>query len=92
MPDPLSREEKQVNFDRLLELANGISLEKHNEYVGKTVEVLVDGENTSEEYPLTSRTVNGRLVHLKGEKSLIGQYVNAKITSSSTWALFGETE
>ncbi|MBR4953126.1 MAG: TRAM domain-containing protein, partial [Oscillospiraceae bacterium] len=38
------------------------------------------------------RTVNGRLVHLKGEKSLIGQYVNAKITSSSTWALFGETE
>ncbi|MBR4953526.1 MAG: tRNA (N6-isopentenyl adenosine(37)-C2)-methylthiotransferase MiaB, partial [Oscillospiraceae bacterium] len=51
MPDPLSREEKQVNFDRLLELANGISLEKHNEYVGKTVEVLVDGENTSEEYP-----------------------------------------
>lgn len=92
MPDPLSREEKQVNFDRLLELANGISLEKHNEYVGKTVEVLVDGESGSEEYPLTSRTVNGRLVHLKGDKSLIGQYVNAKITSSSTWALFGETE
>ena len=54
--------------------------------------MLVDGENSSEEYPLTSRTVNGRLVHLKGDKSLIGRYVNAKITSSATWALFGETE
>ena len=87
MPDPLSREEKQVNFDRLLELANGISLEKHNEYVGKTVEVLVDGENSSEEYPLTSRTVNGRLVHLKGDKSLIGQYVNAKISHTHEKAI-----
>ena len=90
LPDPMSRAEKQVNFDKLLSLANGISQEKHDGYVGQTVEVLVDGENENEEYPLTSRTNGGRLVHLKGDKSLIGQFIDVKITDSTTWALFGE--
>ena len=90
MPDPMTREEKQVNFDRLLALSNRISQEKHDEYVGKVIEVLVDGENPGEEYPLTSRTNGGRLVHLKGDSSLLGQFINVRITESTTWALFGE--
>ncbi|MBR1659973.1 MAG: tRNA (N6-isopentenyl adenosine(37)-C2)-methylthiotransferase MiaB [Oscillospiraceae bacterium] len=90
MPDPMSRAEKQKNFDRLIELSNRISGEKHAAWVGKTARVLVDGERRDEEYPLTSRTRTGRLVHLKGEPSLIGQFIDAKITGSTTWALFGE--
>ena len=90
MPDPMSREEKQVNFDKLLDLANRISAEKHAAYVGKTAEVLVDGVSKDEKYPLTSRTKEGRLVHLAGDESLIGQFVNVKIVGSTTWALFGE--
>ena len=90
LPDPMSRAEKQVNFDKLIELSNRISGEKHAEYVGRTVEVLVDGENRDERYPLTSRTKTGRLVHLKGDPALIGQFVDAVITGSTTWALFGE--
>lgn len=89
LPDPKTREEKQRNFDRLLELSNRISQEKHDEYVGKTVRVLVDGENDSREYPLTSRTGGGRLVHLKGGRELIGRFIDVKITNSTTWALFG---
>jgi tRNA-2-methylthio-N6-dimethylallyladenosine synthase len=90
LPDPRTREEKQRNFDRLLDLSNRISQEKHDEYVGKTVRVLVDGENNNKEYPLTSRTGGGRLVHLKGGRELIGQFINVKISDSTTWALFGE--
>lgn len=90
LPDPLSREEKQVNFDKLLALGNRISAEKHARHVGQTVEVLVDGSLENEEYPLSSRTHSGRLVHLKGDKSLIGSYVRVKITDAATWALFGE--
>ncbi len=90
MPDPMTREEKQRNFDRLLETANRISAEKHAAYVGTVQEVLVDGRSRDGAHPLTARTRNGRLVHLGGDASLIGQYVNARITDSSTWALFGE--
>ena len=89
MPDPVSREDKQRNFDRLLELSNRISAEKHAAYVGTEQEVLVDGPSRAEGM-LSSRTMNGRLVHLPGGEELIGQFVKVKITGSNTWALHGE--
>ena len=90
MPDPYTREDKQKHFDALTELANRISGEKHREYEGRTLRVLVDGETGKEEYNLSSRTNGGRLVHLRGDKSLIGQFVEVRITASNTWALYGE--
>ena len=73
-----------------MEAATRISGEVHAEYVGKAVKVLVDGENRDEDYPLTARTKNGRLVHLKGDASLIGRFVDVTITKSTSWSLFGE--
>lgn len=90
MPDAATREDKQRRFDRLLEAANRVSAEKHAEYIGKTVRVLVDGETGKDEYNLSSRTNGGRLVHLSGDKSLIGQFIDVKITSGNTWALYGK--
>ena len=90
LPDPASREEKQVWFDRLLEAQNRISGQLHRAYVGRTVRVLVDGESGDERWPLSSRTHGGRLVHLAGSGDLIGKYVDAHITDSNTWALFGQ--
>lgn len=90
MPDPYTREQKQVRFDRLVEVSNRISGEKHREYEGTVQRVLVDGETGREEYNLSSRTNGGRLVHLRGDESLIGKFIDVKITSSNTWALYGE--
>ena len=90
MPDPFTRQEKQVRFDKLLEAANRISAEKHKEYEGKTVRVLIDGPSDSQGYNLTSRTNGGRLVHLNGDESRIGTFADVKITGSNTWALYGE--
>ena len=90
MPDPFTREDKQKRFDALTELANRISGERHAAYEGRTLRVLVDGETGREEYNLSSRTNGGRLVHLKGDPSLIGQFCDVKIVSSNTWALYGE--
>ena len=92
MPDDTTREDKQKRFDWLLAVQNRISEEKHAEYVGKTLKVLVDGESGDEIYPLTGRTSGGRLVRLGGFAELIGQYAMVRITDSKTWALFGEIE
>ncbi len=92
MDDPYTREDKQRHFDRLMDVSNRISGEKHREYEGKTVRVLVDGETGKEEYNLSSRTNGGRLVHLHGDTALIGQFIDVKIKSSNTWALYGEIE
>ena len=90
LPDPMSKEEKNRNFQRLVALQNQISAEKHAAYVGKTLRVLVDGENADGKHTLTARTDGGRLVHLNGDKALVGTWQQAKITGSSNWALFGE--
>ena len=90
MPDPAAREEKQRWFDSLVDAANRISGEIHAGYEGVTERVLVDGETGRDEYNLSSRTIGGRLVHLRGDASLVGQFVNVKITGSNTWALYGE--
>ena len=90
MPDPASRKEKQKWFDKLLEVQNNMSARLHAEYIGKTLRVLVDGGSDDPEFPLASRTDGNRLVRLKGDKNLIGRFVDVKITDSNTWALYGE--
>ena len=90
LKDDLTREEKQVRFDRLLDMQNAISDKKHLEYVGKSVLVLVDGESHDERYPLKARTNGGRLVHLNGSADIVGRFLHAQITHSNSWALYGE--
>ena len=89
MPDPFTRQQKQARFDRLLELQNCISQEKHNAYVGKTFTVLIDG---SDGEFLTARTDGGRLVRLSGSKEMIGTFQHVKITGNTTWSLVGQIE
>ena len=90
MDDPVPRSEKQKWFDILCSTQNEISARLHAGYVGRTLRVLVDGETDDARWPLSARTAGGRLVHLVGDKSALGQYRDVKITDSNTWALFGE--
>ncbi len=86
LPDPVPREEKGRWFQQLLDVQNRISAQKHAAYVGSRQRVLIDGAT---EEGLTGRTNGGRLVRLAGDKSLVGQFVQAEITDSNTWALYG---
>ncbi|MBU5435237.1 tRNA (N6-isopentenyl adenosine(37)-C2)-methylthiotransferase MiaB [Pseudoflavonifractor sp. MSJ-37] len=87
LPDPMSREEKLKEFQRLVERQDQISEEKHAAYIGRTVRCLVDGKD---EKGLTARTPGNRLVRLTGGESLIGRFVPIHITGANKWSLFGE--
>ncbi|MCL2366924.1 MAG: tRNA (N6-isopentenyl adenosine(37)-C2)-methylthiotransferase MiaB [Oscillospiraceae bacterium] len=90
LEDNVTRAEKQVRFERLLDMQNAISEEKHKKYIGKSVQVLVDDRSHDERYPLRARTNGGRLVHLNGTEDLIGRFLQAEITHCNSWALYGE--
>lgn len=92
MPQTAGEEEIRARFQRLLDIQNGISERINSGYLGKTVRVLVDGETDDKHYNLSSRTSGGKLVHLRGEKRLIGQFADAVIEKNSTWTLFGRAE
>ena len=91
-PDPATRQEKLQWFDKLLAVQNDWSAKLHAAYIGKTERVLVDGTSDDPEYPLAARTEGHRLVRLKGDPSLMGKFINVRITGSNTWALYGEAE
>ena len=87
MEDLTPKEEKNRRFDRLCAVQNEISVEIHNNYIGKTLSCLVDG--TDKEL-LTARTEGGRLVRFAGDSNLIGSYQKITVTGATTWSLVGE--
>ena len=87
MEDLTPKEEKNRRFDKLCAVQNAISVEIHNNYIGKTLRCLVDGKDKD---MLTARTEGGRLVRFAGCDSLIGTYQNITITGATTWSLTGE--
>ena len=89
MEDLTPKEEKSRRFDRLCNVQNEISVEIHNNYIGKVMNCLVDGTDKD---MLTARTEGGRLVRFAGSETLIGTYQNIRITGATTWSLIGELQ
>lgn len=92
LPDPMSREEKLANFNRLVALQDAISEEKHAAYIGKTLRCLVDGTSDDPRWPLTARTPGNRLVRLDGGAELVGTFQTVTVTDANKWSLCGRIE
>ena len=90
MDDPMPREEKLRNFNRLTALQDQISEEKHRAYVGQTVRCLLDGLSDDSRWDLTARTPGNRLVRVVGDQGALGQFRDVRITDANKWSLFGE--
>jgi tRNA-2-methylthio-N6-dimethylallyladenosine synthase len=98
MPDDVADEVKRLRNNVLLALQNAISLEGNREFVGRTMDVLVEGpskaarKHAETEGPvvqLTGRTPCDRIVVFPGHRRLTGQLVRIEIEQASALTLFG---
>jgi len=89
MVDAIDMEEKQKRLDKLNELVRKYSKENNNKFIGKTLEVLVDGYSKNNKQNLCGYSRGWKLVNFKG-KAKPGDIVKVKITSSSMFSLNGE--
>lgn len=74
---------------KLIALQNAENRKKSAEYKGKTIEILCEGYDEKKDCFL-GRDEYGRMAYFKGDASLIGQFVNVKITKTGGISLIGE--
>ncbi len=90
--DTTTKEEKENRLKRLNELVNDISLSINKTYIGKTVDVLINGNSTKGEGMLAGYTDTMKLVNIKGSTNLIGTIAKVKITDAKSFSLNGEVK
>lgn len=89
MDDPILAEEKSKWFTELLDVQEEMSSKKCESMVGQTHRVLVENE-TGKNGELSGRVSGNIIVEFVGDKSLIGTFVNIKVTAARHWILKGK--
>jgi tRNA-2-methylthio-N6-dimethylallyladenosine synthase len=90
MEDSTSDEDKSKWMTELLRVQREISTEHYKRFVGKTMDVLFDGESRHEGM-LSGKSDEFIIVEAPCEdKGIIGQRKKVKITRAFNWALWGE--
>ena len=88
--DPVPAEVKQARFEKLMELQQGISMQINQSYVGKTLDVLVEGRDKGIAIGRSYRDapeIDG-MVFVEGDAK-IGEIVPVKITGAMAYDLTG---
>ncbi len=95
MANQIEEEVKQDRHDKLMSMQQKISRKKHKAFVGKTVQVLVEGFSEETDLLLQGRTsqqapeIDGVVLINEGEAQ-VGDMVYVKITDSMEYDLIGK--
>ena len=90
LPDDIPEEVKIRRLNEIIALQNRLSAEANARCVGKTYEVLVEGVSKRSRDQLFGRTEQNRVVVFDRGNHHIGDFVNVRITGSSSATLKGE--
>jgi ribosomal protein S12 methylthiotransferase len=95
MPDQIDEETKQARYQAVMEVQQNISRKKHKAFIGKTLEVVVEGLSDETDLLLQGRMsqqapdIDG-VVLINDGQAKVGQFVKVKITDSMEYDLIGE--
>lgn len=90
LTDDVSAEEKTRRFLALEKLQTSIQGEIYRSFVGKVVEVLVEGVSVRSGSDLTGHTTCNKVVNFSASAEFIGQIVNVRVTEAKAHSLYGQ--
>lgn len=90
MENQVSHEVSTARFERMLALQNEISLARNQRFVGRELRVLAEEISHGDATKITGRGDSPRPIHFAADPSVIGQFVNVKITAADTFSLSAE--
>lgn len=97
LPEQISEEIKQTRFHQAMQIQQGISLQKNQEWVGKNMDILVEGPSQDSPDLLVGRSqrdapeIDGVVFIDKGH-ALRGEIIKVKIKRALEYDLIGEIE
>jgi tRNA-2-methylthio-N6-dimethylallyladenosine synthase len=94
-PDDIPEAVKKRRNNDLLAVQNANSLIDHRAWIGKTVEVLVEGPSkrrAGNHEQLTGRTMTDHIAVFDGPVRLIGRTVSVRVEDASSFTLYGQVE
>ena len=89
-PDQIPAEVVKDRFDRLLEEIHLQSDRIFAGRIGETCEALIEEVNDHDSSMVSGRLSNNAIVHMKGDSSQVGQYVEVRLTKSKGFYYLGE--
>ena len=90
LPDDTPLEVKKERLQRLQDLLKNNALIISRQMVDSVQNLLVEGKSKKSATTLVGRTENNRIVYFEGDDSLLGNFINVKITQASPNSLKGE--
>jgi tRNA-2-methylthio-N6-dimethylallyladenosine synthase len=89
LPDQLPHPVKRERMERLVELVQRHATERAQRFVGRTMEVLVEGPSRTDPSKLRGRTRHNKTVNFTGV-ARAGELADVKIASATSTTLAGE--
>lgn len=95
MTNQVEEEVKQQRYEAVMEVQQNISRKKHKDFIGKTIEVVVEGYSEETDLLLQGRMsqqasdIDG-VVLINDGQAKIGEFVKVKVTDSMEYDLIGE--
>ncbi len=90
LPDEVSEEDKSRRLDEIIALQSKLSHESNKKDVGKTFEILIEGESKKSKHKLFGRNSQNKVVVFERKDTKIGEYAHVKITGCTSATLMGE--
>jgi tRNA-2-methylthio-N6-dimethylallyladenosine synthase len=89
LPDQVPHEVKVDRMERLVEVVQRRALERSQRFVGRGLEVLVEGPSRNDPTRLRGRSRHNKVVNFEG-LSGVGELVEVEISSATSQTLSGE--
>ncbi len=88
--DAISEEEKRRREDELNDVLSKYCLENNKEYLGKTIEVLIDKKTKSGHWTGKTKTSKTVIIEKSENNNLLGQIIKVKIDKVKNFGLYGD--
>ena len=89
MPGQVPQKIREERNHRLLDLVNEIAARKYDSFIGRQVEILVEGPSKKNPARYTGRTRCNRIVLFDGSSRHQGQLMDVKIERTGSFTLYG---